>query len=117
MAFFSFLKMKKEPKSGIGIEPLKLDVNFPPVEPMKMGLSVPETPEVPSFNLPSTPSFEQPSAFREAESYKGELASKDLSRSMELLSSKLDTIKAMLENLNHRLDKIENAQKKETIKW
>ncbi len=114
MRFFSFLKKKNEPKLGIGIEPLRLDVNLPPVESK---FSVPETPEVPSFNLPSAPSFEQPSAFRESDSYKGELASKDISRSMELLSSKLDTIKAMLENINHRLDKMENAQKKETIKW
>jgi len=112
MGFFSFLKKKKPEKLSGGVEPLKLDINFPPAEPIRPSPSAPETPEVPSFNLPPTPSLEQPSSFREAESYKGEMA-----RSIELLSAKLDNIKLMLENLNHRLDKMESQQKKETIRW
>ena len=115
MAFFSFLKKRKAPSfGGGGAEPLKLDLNLPPIEPSKPFSTMPE-PE-PSFNIPSTPSLDQPSAFRESETYRGDLATKDMSRSIELLSSKLDTIKAMLENLNHRFDKLE-GQKKETIRW
>jgi hypothetical protein len=115
MGFFSFLKRKKGAGGGT-IPPLKLDLNLPPLESAKPSPPAPEIHEL-SYMPPVEPSpFGQPSALKEAESYRGELASKDLSRSIELLSSKLDTIKAMLENLNHRLDKLE-SQKKETIRW
>jgi hypothetical protein len=117
MGFFSFLKEKRQPSfKGGGIEPLKLDINLPPIHSIPSS-AIPETPEVPSFNLPPQPTFDAPSSFRDADSYKAETGAKDLSRSVELISSKLDTIKAMLENLNHRLDKLEGTQKKETIKW
>jgi len=116
MGFFSFLS--KKPAEEKGIEPLKLDLNLPPIENIKPSPYAPPTPEVGSqpFNFSSPPSFEQPSAFKDSESFRSDAAAKDLAKSMELLSSKLDTIKLMLENLNHRLDKLE-SQKKETIRW
>lgn len=119
MGFFSFLKKKEASPAKGGIEPLKLDLNLPPIENIKPSSSAPLTPELgsPFPNIAPSPSFEQPSAFRDQESYKSDIAAKDLSRSIELLSSKLDTIKVMLDNLNHRLDKMESSQKKETIRW
>ena len=116
MAFFSFL-VKKKKEAPSGVEPLKLDINLPLIESVRPSAAAPPTPEVPSFSLPPTPSFEQPGAFREAEAYRGEVAAKDFSRSIDLLSAKLDNIRLMLENLNHRLDKMEAQQKKEAIRW
>lgn len=120
MGFFSFLKKKKEPPYEKGAEPLKLDINLPPVEPVRPHPFAPETPEVtPQQEIPplSMPREERPEAFREADSYRGELATRDLSKSLDLLSAKLDSIRLMIENLNHRLDKIETEKKKEAIKW
>jgi len=115
MGFFSFLKKKKAEEKGI--EPLKLDINMPPVTEVKPHPSAPATPEMSFPSYAPTPSFEQPSAFKEAEAYRGEIATKDLAKSIELLSAKLDNIKLMIENLNHRLDKLEAQQKKEAIRW
>ena len=108
MGFFSFLKKKEEPAIP-GIEPLKLDLSHPPFETIRPSPSAPITPEVPSFephfNMPEpSPSFPQ----REA------------SRDIELLSSKLDTIKAMLENIGHRLERLEQQQQqqqKDRARW
>jgi len=129
MGFFSFLKKKAGAEEGIpkGIEPLKLDINLPPVEPVAPHPRAPETPEVPPYESPSfgsghsaygfSQSAEQPSSFREAEAHKSEMAEKDVSRSLDLLSAKLDAIKLMIENLGHRIDKMEAEKKKETIRW
>jgi hypothetical protein len=124
MGFFSFLKKKPAEKKS-GIEPLNLNVNLPPIESVRPSPSASLTPEVPSSGIPPLepmPSFgqpqaERPEAFREAESFRGEASSKDLSRSLELLSAKLDNIKLMIEGLNHRLDRLEAEKKKETIRW
>lgn len=114
MGFFSFLQKKRRAPSfgGGSVEPLKLDLNLPPIESSKPF----STPDPEPFSMPSTPSFEPPQSFKESDTFKSDLATKDISRSIELLSSKLDTIKVMIENLNHRLDKIE-GQKKETVRW
>ena len=112
MGFFSFLKKKKEEPSVLGMEPLKLDWGKPPVETVRPSPYAPVTPEVPSFELPKP--FPEPTAFREVG------APKEFSRDIDLLSSKLDTIKAMLENLSHRLERLEQQQQqqaKDRLRW
>ncbi len=132
MGIFSFLKKKKKPEEKKGKGAMNLDVNLPPIEPVKPHPSAPETPETapehpypgqgrqpePSpYTPPSFPSPEQPQAFKEAESYRAEVANKDLAKSLDLLSAKLDAIKVMIENLNHRIDKLEQKEKRETVRW
>lgn len=104
MGFFSFLKKKEE--HPFGMEPLKLDLK-PPVETVRPSPMAPHTPEVPSFE--TFKPFPEPMPIggppRE-------------SRDIELLSAKLDTIKVMLENLSHRLERIEQQQQqKERARW
>jgi len=111
MGFFSFLKKKNESMFP-EIEPLKLDLGKHPMETVRPSPAAPLTPEVPSFepsfNLPSPPPL-----FKEGP--------REMSRDIELLSSKLDTIKAMLENLGHRLERLEQQQqakeKTERLRW
>jgi len=106
MAFFSFLK-KKNAEALPKLEPLKLDFGAQTIRPSP---TAPITPEVPSFEMPKP--FSEPTAFRE------QSASREMSRDIDLLSSKLDTIKAMLENLSHRLEKIEQQQQaKDKLRW
>lgn len=136
MSFFSFGKKKYSPKSdkgSLGIKPLKFDTNLPPIESIKPHPDAPETPEFnpsaepfPHFDEPSQSPrplhqlnhpMEKPSAFQQSQNYQEEISTKDISKNIELISAKLDAIKAMIENLNHRMDKIENKDKKETLRW
>ena len=110
MGFFSFLNRKNQEPPIPGMEPLKFDLGKSPVETIRPSPYAPHTPEVPSFEMPKP--FPEPTAFREAG------ASREFSRDVELLSSKLDTIKAMLENLSHRLERIEQQQQaKDKARW
>lgn len=111
MGFFSFLKRKEEPAIP-GIEPLKLDLSHPPFETIRPSPSAPITPEVPSFE----PHFNMPEPSPSSFMQQKESSSRDI----ELLSSKLDTIKAMLENIGHRLERLEQQQQqqqKDRARW
>ncbi len=71
----------------------------------------------PETGLPREPSYEPtpsltPSAFKEQAAQQAGPSSKDI----ELISSKLDTIKAMLENMNNRLAAIEREYHREEQK-
>jgi hypothetical protein len=99
MGFFSFLKKKHEAPTKM--EPLKLEMGDKPVTPSPIA---PHTPEVPSFEPEPFRPMHEPTAFKEATA-----GAKD--RDIELLSAKIDTLKAMLENISHRLDRMEQQQK------
>ena len=138
MSIFSFFKRKKEedfsfPTNPIaapfqkGDESQRQDFSSP-LEP-----SFGQQPSQPSFSQPSfsQPSFSQP-AFDQQPSFTPQQPSsfsqmqglgndRDIRRDIELLSSKLDTIKALLDAMNQRLANLERnnqeKDKKETVRW
>jgi hypothetical protein len=80
----------------------KTELGLPKSEEMKM-------PEIPKFEpeiAPApAPSFEAPS-YREIPAPQPQ-APKDVSKDLELISAKLDTLRAMIEGLSHRLETME----------
>lgn len=111
MGFFSFLKKKEKPIIP-KFEPLNIDLEKPPLDLKSSTLppSTPEfSPEITKFDqlkIPETTrlSFQEPP--------QKEITPRDI----ELIFAKLETIKVMIENLSHRIERIEQQQK-ERIKW
>lgn len=137
MSFLSFFKRKKQDEFAFPTNPFtdplqKVDTSkqdfsqptqtfpsqssFSPSTYTQPSLSPPSF-EPPSFSPPSQSAF-QPSSFSNMQTYAGE---KDLRKDIELLSSKLDTIKALLDAINQRLTTLERSvqekEKKETLRW
>ena len=133
MSIFSLFKRKKEedfsfPTNPIaapfqkGDESQRQDFSSP-LEP-----SFGQQPSQPSFSQPSfsqpafdqQPSFtpQQPSSFSQMQGFGND---RDIRKGLELLSSKLDTIKALLDAMNQRLANLERnnqeKDKKETVRW
>lgn len=131
---FEFLKFwkKKEPEMpdlGGDIAPPEAPSAFPE-RPAELGagrgLGLPsESPDmtrVPGedFARPSAGlGPEQPVAFREKEALERPLppGAADSSKEFQLINAKLDTIKAGIDGLNARLDKLERKEEKEIIAW
>lgn len=121
MAFFDKLKFwkKKDDFGDIGKDlgldkdlglgkDLGMDLSPGPSPDLGMGLDMGQPPQqplqkYPSFQQPSfQPSFQPQPAFQQP-SYPNDMASKNL----EIISSKLDALRASLESINQRLANIE----------
>ena len=131
---FDFLKFwkKKEPAMpDFGdITPPEMPSSFPE-RPAELGtarsLGMPsESPDMAGPGFPgedfARPSAglgpEQPVAFREKDVLERPLPpGADSSKDFQLINAKLDTIKAGIDHLNARLDKIERKEEKEIIAW
>ncbi len=115
MGILSFLRRKKKDEALALPAPSleKLELGLPGIE--KREAEAPALPTLPSLPaLPSLPSAAEPS-FKEFAA-----SPRDISKDIELISAKLDAIKSMIENLSHRLERLEAAQKqkeRETIRW
>lgn len=103
MGVFSILKKMFGKKNM----PEEKKLELPTLEKTELGL--PEAPrpepEIPKFEPAPTPSFEPPS-YREI-SPPAPQPPKDVSREIELISAKLDTLKVMIDSLGHRLEALE----------
>ena len=116
MGIFSFLRGKKK-EEGLALTPPsleKLELGLPGIEKREApgAAAAPALPSLPA--LPSVPSAPEP-GFKEFAA-----PPRDISKDIELVSAKLDAIKSMIENLSHRLERLEAAQKqkeRETIRW
>ncbi|MBW3023076.1 hypothetical protein KY308_03155, partial [Candidatus Woesearchaeota archaeon] len=97
--------MKKRKEEAPALESLKLDLGQKPVETVKPSPYAPPIQELPPIYEPEPfkPRYPEPTSFKDSAA-----AAKD--RDVELLSAKMDTIKAMLESISHRLDRIEQQQ-------
>lgn len=105
---FGFVKRllgrrKVEPE----LAPLKPGLEMPTGLP-ELERTLPAVPTIPTSAAP--PIAERPSALA-AES------GLELKREFELVNAKLDALKAMLEGLSHRLEKLEEKEKKEVLRW
>ena len=112
---FDMFKTKK--KSKIDVDALLKETESQYPEPMQ---HQPETP-MPSYNQPAFQmndktrqkledmgySTQPQQQYRHMEQQQPEQSSKD-----ELVNAKLDTIKAMLDNLTHRMERLEQELKK-----
>jgi len=76
---------------------------LPAFEPSPLGMEAPATPQL---GLPT----EKPIL---GVTPKPEVADKE----MQLVNAKLDAIKAVVDNINQRLDSMEKPQEKEVIQW
>jgi len=102
MGILSFLRKRKKEEFLPAPTLEKLELGIPEIEKKEPT----QLPSLPSLPPPITePSFKEFTA-----------PQKDISKDIELISAKLDTIKSMIENLSHRIEKLEQ-QKKETIRW
>ncbi len=103
MSIFSIFKK-------FGKKPEELKFELPPLEKTDLGLKTEEQklPEMPKFE-PSpaapAPSFET-MTYREIPMPQPQ-APKDVSKDLELISAKLDTLRAMIESLNHRIESMD----------
>lgn len=106
MGIFSIFKMfgkKQEAKFEMpSFE--KTELGLPKPEEMKM-------PEIPKFEPEPAPAPAPAHSF-DAQSYREIPAPqpqlpKDVSKDLEVISAKLDTLRAMIESLNHRLESME----------
>ena len=61
----------------------------------------------PQFEPVQEGSASEPSSFNELHKKPMQAPSEDLSQKIEVISSKVDTIKAILDNLSHKIEKIE----------
>ncbi len=107
--FFSFLKKKEE-------EP-KFDFNLGLNEPIQKAELGPKEP-APSFSYspqPTPPPLEPVQSFQDLK----QNDSSKMNRDLELISAKLDTIKAMIETLSQRISHLEKQQppERERIRW
>ena len=131
--FLKFWKKKEPamPNLGGDIAPPEAPSAFPE-KPAELGrksdLGLPsESPDMTSvpgedFARPSAGlGPEQPVAFREKEALERPMppgaAPADTSKEFQLINAKLDTIKAGIEGVNARLDKLERKEEKEIIAW
>ena len=139
MGFFDFLKGKKGNKFEVKkplTEPLgtlpPLDTSLPG-DSFQPDLGVPKTSSIePGQNVFSErearlrmPEFSEPQQqFKGSPSYTSTSYTQtsppvSLEKDIQIISSKLDYLKAMLENLNHRLEALERIAKgeEEEVKW
>lgn len=116
MGILSFLRRKKKEEALALPAPSfeKLELGLPGIEKREVS----ETTALPALSslptLPTPPSVPEQS-FREFAA-----PQRDITKDIELISAKLDAIKSMIENLSHRLERLESAQKqkeRETIRW
>lgn len=117
MGMFGFLKKKKEaepeeefakPEGPEGLEPPAFETPgaVPPAEPAPYGAGVTE-PSFPGEPMPARPAA--PRAFEQAPPQQNE---------HQLILAKLETIKAQLDFLQQKFERLEQQLKKEdTIRW
>jgi len=133
--FLKFWKKKEPAMPDIGgdIAPPEAPASFPE-RPAELGkksdLGLPsESPDLTGPGIPgedfARPSAglgpEQPVAFREKDALERPMppgaAPADSGKEFQLINAKLDTIKAGIDGLNARLDKLERKEEKEIIAW
>jgi len=112
MGLFGFGKKKKEeefepPEMGLGRE-RELGIQFPRAEEEMIGAGIaPKAMEVPPGEPigPAQPTG-MPMGMRQP-MMQPQIPAPTIEKDLELLSAKLDALKALLENINHRLENLE----------
>ncbi len=100
------LGLGRERELGLGLDESELGPATGPTPPMQgppPSLGPPETPAPPSLGPPETPA-PAPSALAQAQAA---MPQTSIEKDIQILSAKLDSLKAILENIHQRLVNIE----------